>query len=139
MLAKARVRIQGIRKHQPMVIQIERRQDEPLTGDQIRRKIEALGGRLSLPTVKRALGMLEGEHRSIRRGTGYEFLDLRPYSSGDEARSIDWKASARAGRPMIGVQQASRCLRPRRRVTVGEKEIRAGWICSSLERFAECI
>lgn len=101
MLAKARVRIQGIRKHQPMVIQIERRQDEPLTGDQIRRKIEALGGRLSLPTVKRALGMLEGEHRSIRRGTGYEFLDLRPYSSGDEARSIDWKASARAGRPMI--------------------------------------
>lgn len=84
-----------------MVVQTERRQDEPLTGDQIRRKIEALGGRLSLPTVKRALGMLEGEHQSIRRGTGYEFLDLRPYSSGDEARSIDWKASARAGRPMI--------------------------------------
>ena len=67
----------------------------------IRRRIEALGARLSLPVVKRALGVLEGEHQSVRRGNGYEFLDIRPYTAGDEARLIDWKASARAGRPMI--------------------------------------
>lgn len=67
----------------------------------IRRRIEALGARLSLPAVKRALGVLEGEHQSVRRGNGYEFLDIRPYTAGDEARLIDWKASARAGRPMI--------------------------------------
>lgn len=69
--------------------------------DPIRRRIEALGSRLSLPTVIRALGSLEGEHASSRRGNGYDFMDIRPYEPGEEARLIDWKASARAGRPMI--------------------------------------
>lgn len=32
--------------------------------DRIRRKIEALGNSLSLPTVRKALGVLEGEHAS---------------------------------------------------------------------------
>ncbi|MBT1165861.1 DUF58 domain-containing protein [Bifidobacterium simiarum] len=69
--------------------------------DSIRRKIESLGTRLSLPTVVRALGMLEGEHPSSRRGSGYDYLDIRPYEPGEEARLIDWKASARSARPMI--------------------------------------
>ncbi|MBW3087152.1 DUF58 domain-containing protein [Bifidobacterium sp. 82T24] len=69
--------------------------------DPIRRRIESLGARLSLPTIIKALGMLEGEHPSSRRGTGYDYLDIRPYEPGEEARLIDWKASARAGRPMI--------------------------------------
>ncbi len=72
-----------------------------LGNDPVRRKIEALGSKLSLPTVKRALGALEGDHPSRRRGNGYDFLDLRPYTIGDEARLIDWKASARSGRPMV--------------------------------------
>ncbi|NEG95608.1 DUF58 domain-containing protein [Bifidobacterium sp. SMB2] len=73
----------------------------PRSGDPIRRKIESLGTRLSLPTVIKALGVLEGEHPAARRGTGYDYLDIRPYEPGEEARLIDWKASARAGRPMI--------------------------------------
>lgn len=72
-----------------------------MSGQAIRQRIEAMGTHLTLPTVKRALGVLEGEHQSIRRGSGYEFLDIRPYTPGDEARSIDWKASARSGRPMV--------------------------------------
>ncbi|MBT1180133.1 DUF58 domain-containing protein [Bifidobacterium vespertilionis] len=67
----------------------------------IRRKIEALGTKLTLPTVTRALGVLEGEHTSHRAGGGDEFMDIRPYEPGDEARLIDWKTSARSGRPMI--------------------------------------
>ncbi|PLS30140.1 hypothetical protein Uis1B_2023 [Bifidobacterium margollesii] len=69
--------------------------------DSIRHKIESLGTRLSLPTVIRALGVLEGEHPSSRRGSGYDYLDIRPYEPGEEARLIDWKASARSARPMI--------------------------------------
>lgn len=69
--------------------------------DEIRRRIEALGGRLSLPTARRALGVLEGEHPSRARGAGYEFLELREYEPADEARRIDWHASAHHGRPMV--------------------------------------
>lgn len=69
--------------------------------EEVRRRIESLGSRLSLPTVIRALGMLEGEHPSAKRGSGYDFLDIHPYQPGEEARRIDWKATARAGRPMI--------------------------------------
>ena len=70
------------------VIQIERRQDEPLTRrpDSPQRSKPPRGR----SACRRSRGLTHeysGEHRSIRRGTGYEFLDLRPYSSGDEARS----------------------------------------------------
>lgn len=69
--------------------------------DPIRRKIEALGTQLSLPTVRRALGVLEGEHSSDQRGGADDALDVRVYEPGDESRLIDWKASARMGRPMV--------------------------------------
>lgn len=72
-----------------------------LDDDPIRARINALGPRLSLPTVRRALGLLEGEHPSGQRGSGYEFLDERTYAPGDEARFIDWKATARRGRPIV--------------------------------------
>ncbi|WP_257639433.1 DUF58 domain-containing protein [Alloscardovia macacae] len=73
--------------------------------DPTRRKIEALGPRLSLPLVRRAMGIVEGEHHSRRRGSGYEFMDLRPYVIGDESRSIDWKATARAGEPIVSLKE----------------------------------
>ncbi|WP_018143067.1 DUF58 domain-containing protein [Alloscardovia criceti] len=75
--------------------------------DTIRRKIETLGSQLSLPIVRKAMGLVEGEHPSKRRGSGYEFLDLRPYVIGDESRSIDWKASARAGQPIVASKEHS--------------------------------
>lgn len=67
----------------------------------VRRKIESLGSSIPLPTVNRALGILEGEHRSFRRGGNDELVDIRQYGVGDEARAIDWKISARTGRPMV--------------------------------------
>jgi uncharacterized protein (DUF58 family) len=36
-----------------------------------------------------------------RAGGGTEFLDFRPYSSGDDLRHIDWRITARSGRPYI--------------------------------------
>lgn len=69
--------------------------------DPIRRKIESFGSRLTLPITRKALGALEGEHGSSQRGHGYDFMDLRAYQPDDEAQLIDWKASARAGKPII--------------------------------------
>lgn len=69
--------------------------------DPIRARIEAMGTQLSLPTVRRALGVIEGEHASMRPGGSDELMDVRVYESGDEARLIEWKTSARMGRPMV--------------------------------------
>ena len=64
-------------------------------------EIEALGTQLSLPTVRKALGALEGEHASGRRGGSGDAMDVHAYEPGDESRLIDWKTSARQGRPMV--------------------------------------
>ncbi len=42
-----------------------------------------------------------GEYHAIFRGRGIEFDELRPYLPGDDVRSIDWKAYARTGQPLI--------------------------------------
>ena len=42
-----------------------------------------------------------GEYHAVFRGRGIEFDELRPYLPGDDVRSIDWKALARTGTPMI--------------------------------------
>lgn len=40
-----------------------------------------------------------GPHASALRGHGLEFSDLRPYQTGDDIRHIDWRATARTGKP----------------------------------------
>lgn len=47
----------------------------------------------------RAVTQLAGETRTRRRGQGLEFDDLRLYAPGDDLRRIDWKATARTGKP----------------------------------------
>ncbi len=42
-----------------------------------------------------------GEWSSNVRGQGLEFRDLREYVVGDDVRSLDWKATARSGRPQL--------------------------------------
>lgn len=84
----------------------DRRQDRrngscSVSSDSVRKKIEALGTQLSLPTVRKALGALEGEHASGRRGGSGDAMDVHAYEPGDESRLIDWKTSARQGRPMV--------------------------------------
>jgi uncharacterized protein (DUF58 family) len=42
-----------------------------------------------------------GEYKSSFKGTGIEFVDVREYLPGDDIRSIDWKVTARMGRPYV--------------------------------------
>jgi uncharacterized protein (DUF58 family) len=42
-----------------------------------------------------------GEYRSVFRGQGMEFAEVRAYQAGDDFRSIDWNVSARLGTPFV--------------------------------------
>jgi len=45
--------------------------------------------------------LLAGQYRSVFRGRGMEFDEVREYQPGDEIRTIDWNVTARAGTPFI--------------------------------------
>jgi uncharacterized protein (DUF58 family) len=70
-------------------------------GPSARARLSAVRSRLALPLVRRATGLLEGQHRSVYRGHGQDFDDLRVYQPGDDVGDIDWRASARTGSPVV--------------------------------------
>ena len=45
--------------------------------------------------------VLAGEYKSVFRGRGLEFEDVRAYQPGDDVRAMDWKVTARTGEPHI--------------------------------------
>jgi len=45
--------------------------------------------------------LMAGQYKSVFRGTGMEFEEVREYAPGDDVKSIDWKVSARLGRPFV--------------------------------------
>jgi uncharacterized protein (DUF58 family) len=54
---------------------------------------------MSLHGRKSARAALLGAHSSVQRGRGLEFQEVRPYVPGDDPRNIDWRVTARRGRP----------------------------------------
>lgn len=51
--------------------------------------------RLEWQVVRRLDGRLRGDYRTMLRGNGTDFLDLRTYEWGDDVRHIDWNVTAR--------------------------------------------
>ena len=47
--------------------------------------------------------LLTGRHGSRMRGRGLNFEELRGYLPGDDPRTIDWKVTARTGKPHVRV------------------------------------
>jgi uncharacterized protein (DUF58 family) len=70
----------------------------------------ALVEALDLSFVRRAGGVLAGEHRSSGVGTGTELAQLRPYQPGDDVRQLDPSATARTGVPHVRQQVPERLL-----------------------------
>jgi uncharacterized protein (DUF58 family) len=54
---------------------------------------------LKLTTKRRALSSLAGPNRTNFRGRGIDFEEVRQYQPGDDIRSIDWRVTARSGKP----------------------------------------
>ncbi len=57
--------------------------------------------RLEWRVIRRLDGRLAGGHRTAHRGTGTDLAGLREYATGDEARYIDWNATARLNEPQV--------------------------------------
>jgi uncharacterized protein (DUF58 family) len=55
----------------------------------------------SLRAHRKVRSILDGEHGSIHKGRSMEFDDLREYVLGDDVKDLDWKATARSGRPLV--------------------------------------
>ena len=52
--------------------------------------------------------MRPGLHRSRVRGRGMDFAEARNYQAGDEIRHMEWRVTARTGRPHVKVYQEER-------------------------------
>lgn len=52
--------------------------------------------------------LLAGRHTSRMRGRGLDFEELRGYLPGDDPRTIDWKVTARTGKPHVRVYTEER-------------------------------
>jgi uncharacterized protein (DUF58 family) len=57
--------------------------------------------RLEWRVIRRLDGRLAGGYRTAHRGTGTDLAGLREYLEGDDARHIDWNATARLSEPQL--------------------------------------
>ena len=57
--------------------------------------------RLEWQVVRRLDGRLQGAYRTVFRGTGIDFADLREYTPEDDVRHIDWNVTARLDEPYV--------------------------------------
>ncbi len=63
------------------------------------RRVEAL--RLAAPHRREVQQRQAGDLRSRYLGRGLDFEEVRPYQRGDDVRDMDWRTTARTGRPYL--------------------------------------
>src|SRR5678816_1258806 len=71
------------------------------TGTVVASTPEEVLRRLEWQVIRRLEGLLQGDYRTIFRGVGLDFRDLREYEYGDDVRHIDWNVTARMDTPYI--------------------------------------
>ncbi|NUZ07210.1 DUF58 domain-containing protein [Piscinibacter koreensis] len=62
---------------------------------------QALLTRLEWTVLRRLDGMLQGDYRTLLRGSGLDLADLREYQHHDDVRHIDWNVTARLQQPYV--------------------------------------
>jgi uncharacterized protein (DUF58 family) len=72
------------------------------------RRLEGKARALTFLPRQPARSVLNGRHASKLRGRGLTFEELRDYLPGDDIRAIDWKVTARTGRPHVRVTTEER-------------------------------
>ena len=66
--------------------------------------------KIILKTKKQVFGDMLGNNASLFHGEGFEFAELREYIYGDDIRKIDWKTTAKLGKPFVKVYREEREL-----------------------------
>jgi len=66
--------------------------------------------KIVLKTKKQVYGDMLGNNASLFQGEGFEFAELREYIYGDDVRKIDWKTTAKLGKPFIKIYKEEREL-----------------------------
>ena len=69
---------------------------------------ESLLRRLEWTVIRRLDGLLQGDYRTLLRGFGLDFADLREYQPHDDVRYIDWNVTARMQVPYVREFQEDR-------------------------------
>ncbi|MGV3490832.1 MAG: DUF58 domain-containing protein [Devosia sp.] len=72
------------------------------------RQAEKLLGRLEWTVIRKLDGLLQGDYRTLFRGFGLDFADLREYQAHDDVRHIDWNVTARTEVPHVRVYNEDR-------------------------------
>lgn len=57
--------------------------------------------RIEIQTTRLVNDLFGGEYRSVFKGQGIEFADVREYVPGDDIRTIDWNVTARSQHPFV--------------------------------------
>jgi uncharacterized protein (DUF58 family) len=69
----------------------------------VARRADALLRRLEWTVLRRLDGLLQGDYRTLMRGSGLDLADLREYQHHDDVRHIDWNVTARLQTPHVRV------------------------------------
>ena len=69
----------------------------------VRPYAERILQRLEWSVMRRLDGVLQGDWRTLMRGTGLDLADLREYQLHDDVRHIDWNVTARLQQPHVRV------------------------------------
>ena len=64
--------------------------------------------RIHIKSSKIVNNIMAGQYKSVFRGSGIEFEEVREYTPGDDIKALDWKVSARLGKPFIKLYQEER-------------------------------
>ena len=66
-------------------------------------RADAMLQRLEWTVIRRLDGLLQGDFRTLMRGSGLDLADLREYQHHDDVRHIDWNVTARLQQPHVRV------------------------------------
>lgn len=79
---------------------------EPATGQPLPRlpgEADRLLRQLEWHVIRRLDGLLQGDYRTLVRGSGLDLADLREYQPHDDVRHVDWNVTARLNAPHVRV------------------------------------
>jgi len=72
--------------------------------------VNSIVKKIVLKTKKQVYGDMLGNNASLFQGEGFEFAELREYVYGDDIRKIDWKTTAKLGKPFVKIYKEEREL-----------------------------